>query len=200
MDATRTYVRFDCGMYTYIYIYIVPAFGASGSCQIYCHAKEHRDLSLTYTLPLPPTAVQTWAFRGNGTAESRDTLRDMIWRQLNAGGSVWLTGHSKGGAVATTASSRLLFGDSVNDANLPDEAVRRPNDNMLTVRSGSLSRLSVTTFNAPKAFKSEPAAMYDIASAKVGSKHVRVEHQADLVRNFPLFGGTKHVGDAHREG
>ncbi|CAN0524640.1 unnamed protein product, partial [Scytosiphon promiscuus] len=36
----------------------------------------------------------------------------MIWRQLNAGGSVWLTGHSKGGAVATTASSRLLFGDS----------------------------------------------------------------------------------------
>lgn len=55
---------------------------------------------------------QVWKVPGDKPDGPKDSLRSLIWRQLNAGNRVWLTGHSKGGAVATTAASRLLLGDS----------------------------------------------------------------------------------------
>jgi len=55
---------------------------------------------------------QVWKVSGDKPDGPKDNLRGLIWRQLNAGNRVWLAGHSKGGAVATTAASRLLLGDS----------------------------------------------------------------------------------------
>lgn len=118
----------------------------------------------------------------------------MIWKQLNAGSKVWLTGHSKGGAVATAAASRLLLGDAVDDAALPNPALRRPEDRQLTIRYGPLSKLSVFTFNAPMAFSVTLAEAYDTRLAEVGAEHVRVEHRADRVRKLPPLTEMRHVG------
>lgn len=113
---------------------------------------------------------------------------------MNAGNRVWLAGHSKGGAVATTAASRLLLGDAVDDGSLANPAVRRPEDSLLTVRCGPLWRLSVFTFNAPKAFSVPLADAYDKRLAEVGAEHVRVEHRADRVRKLPPLAEMRHVG------
>lgn len=129
-----------------------------------------------------------------------DTLRGVIWRQLNAGNRVWLAGHSKGGAVATSAAARLLLGDSVVDSHLPDPAVRRPEGRMVTVAGGSLSRLSVFTFNAPMAFAGPLAAAYDARLAEVGAEHVRFENKADRVRKLPAGQGLMHVGKTKLQG
>lgn len=129
-----------------------------------------------------------------------DTLRGMIWRQLNAGNRVWLAGHSKGGAVATAGAARLLLGDSVVDADLPDPAVRRPEAGVLTVVGGSLSRLSVFTYNAPMAFAEPLAAAYEARLAEVGAEHVRFENKADRVRKLPAGQGLMHVGNRELQG
>lgn len=131
---------------------------------------------------------------------ARDTLRGLIWRQLNAGDRVWLTGHSKGGAVATTAASRVLLGDSVVDADLPDSNVRRPEAQMVPLAGGPLSKLSVFTFNAPMAFAAPLAELYDARLAEAGGEHVRFEHRADRVRKLPPDDRMRHVGHRELEG
>lgn len=143
---------------------------------------------------LPPQTLQIWDSLGGAIDGYTDTLRGMIWRQLNAGNRVWLAGHSKGGAVATTAASRLLLGDAVADAALPNPALRRPEDKLLTIRCGPLSRLSVFTFNAPKAFSVPLAEAYEARLTEVGAEHVRIEHRADRVRKLPPLAEMRHVG------
>lgn len=140
------------------------------------------------------TLNEIWDSLGDAIDGYTDTLRGMIWRQLNAGNRVWLAGHSKGGAVAATAASRLLLGDAVGDAALPNPALRRPEDRQLTIRYGPLSKLSVFTFNAPKSFSVPLAEAYEARLAEVGAEHVRVEHRADRVRKLPPLAEMKHVG------
>lgn len=143
---------------------------------------------------------KTWTVPGEEVDGTADTLRGLIWRQLNAGNRVWLTGHSKGGAVATTAASRLLLGDCVVDSELPDPAVRRPEGRMVSVVGSPLSRLSVFTFNAPMSFARPLAALYDAILARVRGEHVRFEHRADRVRKLPPGGEMVHVGERQLEG
>ena len=129
-----------------------------------------------------------------------DTLREMLWRQLNAGNRVWLTGHSKGGAVATTAAARLLLGDSTRDADLSDPATRRPEESMVAVAGGPLSKLSVFTFNAPKAFTISLAELYEARLEEVKGEHMRFEHKADRIRQLPPDARMVHVGQRQLEG
>lgn len=62
----------------------------------------------------PPPFDHAWERQGSLQSGSQDDVRDLIWRQLNRRKKVLLTGHSKGGAVATTAASRLVLGDGVS--------------------------------------------------------------------------------------
>lgn len=129
-----------------------------------------------------------------------DTVRGRIWRQLNAGKRVLLTGHSKGGAVATTAAARLLLGDSIDDRALMDPATGRPHDCSDLTDKSSLSRLSIFTFNAPLAFSAPLAQVYEEHLAKSGAEHVRVEHRSDRVRILPAGEGLVHVGHLELRG
>eukprot|EP00903_Cladosiphon_okamuranus_P012108 g11361.t1 len=107
----------------------------------------------------------------------------MIWRHLNKGGRVWLTGHSKGGAVATTAASRLVLGDSAQDNTLPAR-VRRPAEPSREL-SSALKRLSVFTFNAPKALNRPLAEEYEKKIREMGMLHLRFETEGDVVVGLP---------------
>ncbi|CAN0098171.1 unnamed protein product [Sphacelaria rigidula] len=146
-----------------------------------------------------------------------DSLRSMIWRQLNAGNRVWLTGHSKGGAVATTAAARLLLGDSVVDRDLADPATRRPEGAAAYETGCALSRLSIYTFNAPMALSEELAQAYEARVADItvanstelvdgtslmsrGIEHIRFEHKSDEVRRLPAGVGLVHVGSTRYQG
>lgn len=120
---------------------------------------------------------------------------------------MWLTGHSKGGAVATTAASRLLLGDSVVDSDLLDPAVRRhdpfiqQSDGRVAFDTGgSLKRLSVITFNAPMAFAKPLAESYDLVLAHVRGEHVRFEQKSDIIRKLPPGSDMAHVGEMQLEG
>eukprot|EP00752_Nemacystus_decipiens_P011644 g10337.t2 len=124
-----------------------------------------------------------------------NTLRRIIWRHLNKGGRVWLVGHSKGGAVATTAATRLILGDSAQDDALPTR-VRRPADPSPEL-SNALKRLSIFTFNAPKALNAPLAEEYDKKAKDNGIIHLRFETQGDTVVNLPPpWLRLKHVGVA----
>lgn len=103
---------------------------------------------------------------------------------------MWLTGHSKGGAVATTAASRLLLGDSVHDAFPPLREQKRV----------LMSRLSVFTYNAPMAFTIPLARLYDARLDEAGGEHMRFEQKADRVRKLPPGMEMSHVGDRKLEG
>lgn len=143
---------------------------------------------------LHPT-IKVWGVPGeNLGGRPADTLRGRIWRQLNAGARVWLTGHSKGGAIATTAAARLLLGDAVGDRECPDPATRRPDETLVRGAGTCLSRLSVFTFNAPLAFSVPLAKAYEEQLAAAGAEHVRFEHRSDRVRMLPAGDGLVHVG------
>ncbi|CAM9926036.1 unnamed protein product [Ectocarpus sp. 12 AP-2014] len=175
------------------------------------------------------TLDEVWKVPGDKPDGPKDNLRGLIWRQLNAGNRVWLTGHSKGGAVATTAASRLLLGDSSvgGKEEAADPAVRRPEPDMLSLRGSPLSRLSVFTYNAPMAFSIPLADLYDARMAEIGRReggtarrlhlrggggeeqeehqeehqqHVRFEHRADRVRKLPPSSDMRHVGERRLEG
>lgn len=53
---------------------------------------------------------------------------------------------------------------------MADPAVRRPPPELLSLRGGPLSRLSVLTFNAPMAFSAPLADLYDAKLAEVGGR------------------------------
>lgn len=78
---------------------------------------------------------------------------------------------------ATTASSRLLLGDSTDDASASaaDPMVGRPTEEMIAQGDGRspLSKLSVITFNAPKAFTTPLAELYMARMALVQGEHLR---------------------------
>lgn len=114
-----------------------------------------------------------------------------------------------------------------DEEEMADPAVRRPEPDMLTVRGGALSRLCVFTYNAPMAFSSPLADLYDKRMAEVEGRetgtgvgffhlmggggqhdeqeeelwqHVRFEHRADRVRKLPPAMDMKHVGERRLEG
>lgn len=121
---------------------------------------------------------QIWNAPGTG-AERGVSMRDRIVWALSTGQQVWLTGHSMGGAIATTAAALLLCGR---------ESRHREN----------LSALSVTTFNAPRALRPAHAERYDNARQDYGVRHHRIEHRADPVPSMPP--GYEQVGDSTRRG
>lgn len=113
---------------------------------------------------------------------------------------------------------------------MADPAVRRPEPDMVSLRGGALSRLSVFTYNAPMAFSAPLADLYDKRMAEVGGRgtgtavgffhlmggggqrdededgdeghhqHVRFEHRADRVRKLPPSMDMRHVGRRKLEG
>ncbi|CAM9357474.1 unnamed protein product [Scytosiphon promiscuus] len=131
----------------------------------------------------------------------RDSLRSLIWRQLNGGNRVWLTGHSKGGAVATTAASRLLLGDSSvgGKEERADPAVRRPDPDALNHAGGPLSRLSVFTHNAPMAFSAPLAELYDARWAEVGGGRGAGEGFRRAARHLRGGGGEEEEQEQERQ-
>ncbi|CAM9919599.1 unnamed protein product [Ectocarpus sp. 4 AP-2014] len=149
------------------------------------------------------TVEEFWEQPGDVVAGGTDdTVRGIIWRQLNSGGQVWLTGHSKGGAIATTASSRLVFGDSVDDAVLADPTVRRPPSEIVDATDGSspLSKVSVLTFSAPKAFTRPVAEAYTAKMVAVQAEHMRFTNKADALRDMPPLPIMIHVGQQQEYG
>lgn len=120
----------------------------------------------------------------------------MIWRQLSEGKKVWLTGHSKGGGVATVAASRLLLGDSI------DNRVLR--DLLGSTRAGHTEglspRLSVLSFNSPMTLNKSLAAEYTTRLAEVNGEHLRFENKGDVIRSMPKVLFFKHVGESHEYG
>lgn len=108
------------------------------------------------------------------------TMRGMVVSALRSGRQVWLTGHSMGGAVATTAAALLLCGRESQCLE-------------------SLSELSVMTLNAPKALRKPDAERFGAAMEECGVQYRRMEHRADRVRFGPP-GGYEHVGDEDLRG
>lgn len=102
-------------------------------------------------------------------------MKESILNHLNESKPVWLTGHSKGGAVATTAAARLVCGEEAVD----------------TFSAGS-RRLSVVTFNSPEALEPPSAEAYEEAFKRFGLHHLRIEHADDVERKVPA--GLWHVG------
>lgn len=109
-------------------------------------------------------------------AGSSFTLSESIFRHLRQGKRVWLTGHSKGGAVATTAAANLICGriDPTDSANL--------------------AGISVVTFNSPLVFKTRFAGVYEEACRRFRIDHMRVQNENDIVPNLPRWQGLAHVG------
>lgn len=105
------------------------------------------------------------------------TMKDVIYGRLSQGKKVWLTGHSKGGAVATTAAAHLLCGQS--------------SDPLLEAQ---LANLSIITFSSPLVFKAWFADVYNKARHRFGVAHLRFQHQDDLVPYLPFGGAFAHVG------
>ncbi|CAM9793117.1 unnamed protein product [Scytosiphon promiscuus] len=168
--------------------------------------KGRRDARGVYRV-WEDTINEMWEHPGDVVSDGpKDTMREMIWRQLNQGKRVWLTGHSKGGAIATTASSRLLLGDAVDDADTgtaaADPTARRPGEEVITAGDGRspLSKLSVITFNAPKAFTKALAELYVARMALVQGEHLRFTHKGDAMRSAPLIPGMSHVGQKIKYG
>ena len=77
---------------------------------------------------------------------------------------------------AANAASRLLLGDSVDDAlSTADLAVKRPGEEVIMLGEGKspLSKLSVLTFNAPMPFTSPLADLYTARMRLVEAEHLR---------------------------
>lgn len=105
-------------------------------------------------------------------------MKDAICGHLRQMKKVWLTGHSKGGAVATTAAAHLLCPQS--------------SDSLL--EATQLTRLSIVTFSSPLVFKAGFADVYDKVRNGFGLTHLRIHHQDDIVPRLPLGGAFAHVG------
>lgn len=84
-----------------------------------------------------------------------------------------------------------------DEEEMADPAVRRPEPEMLTVRGGPLSRLSVFTFNAPMAFSVPLADLYDARMAEVGGRESTVVSGVGKIGN--LRGGGRG-GEEDEEG
>lgn len=121
--------------------------------------------------------------------EASDTCGDSMERTtlnwLGAGKDVWITGHSKGGAVATAAAFHLVMG-AMRGGDCP--------------RRRQLRRLSVVTFNAPMAVREEAGRRYDDAREELGVTHRRMHNATDFVRHSPPFVSLCHVGDEEEYG
>ena len=77
---------------------------------------------------------------------------------------------------AVDAASRLLLGDSVDDASsAADPAVKRPGEEVIMLGDGKspLSKLSVLTFNAPMAFTKPLSDIYIARMALVEAETLR---------------------------
>ena len=77
---------------------------------------------------------------------------------------------------AVNAASRLLLGDSVDDASsTADTAAKRPGEDVITLGEGKspLSKLSVLTFNAPMAFTKPLSDIYIARMALVEAETLR---------------------------
>lgn len=78
---------------------------------------------------------------------------------------------------AANAASRLLLGDSVDDASnsATDPAVKRPGEEVIMLSEGKspLAKLSVLTFNAPMAFTKPLADLYTARMALAEAETLR---------------------------
>lgn len=112
-------------------------------------------------------------------------MEDTLWRQLASKGKLWITGHSKGGALATTAAARLLH-----------QAPPPPH-----CPEANLRHLSVLSFNAPMALCDTLADDYIAKSERLRVNHRRLFNTADVIRKTPPFGRLRHVGkpEEHEE-
>lgn len=110
-------------------------------------------------------------------------MEQVIWEHLATvdDGKVWITGHSKGGAIATTAAARVVV-RKADSPQLSPEQLRQ------------LGSLSVLSFNAPKALSAPLAEEYDGLIQQLGINHRRIFNKADSVRKLPLQAILRHVG------
>lgn len=111
----------------------------------------------------------------------REPVQVIVRDWLAKGKRVWITGHSKGGALATAAAYRLVCGDSPRRFN---------RDN--------LRHLSVLTYNAPKAVRITAAERYNSEIRSLGVTHRTMYNPEDSVRNLPPFASLCHVGTDER--
>lgn len=129
---------------------------------------------------------QVWNSPADDELSSDDgfKMRQILWQQLDEDNRVWITGHSKGGAIATTCAARLVMRPTLND------------------RGNQLHQLSVLTFNAPKALRDPLATEYNLKISHLGVTHRCLYNEADFVRTLPPFAGLRHVGseESHGEG
>ncbi|CAN0019006.1 unnamed protein product [Ectocarpus fasciculatus] len=141
-----------------------PLFGDAGDGEVY-------DLWIEIL-------EQIWDSPADDERLSNDalTMRQILWKQFNENNGVWISGHSKGGALATTCAARLVLGRVRDDSR------------------DKLRQLSVLTFNAPKALCERLATDYERSIRRLGVTHRRLFNEADRVRDAPPFAELRHVG------
>lgn len=105
--------------------------------------------------------------------EQHGSMRETILWALVRDFEVWITGHSLGGAVATTVAGFLLCGN--NSFKLP-----------------CISNLHIVTFNSPRVFKTKSAQEYERSREEHDVKHRKIECMKDIVKLVPLR--YDHVG------
>lgn len=110
------------------------------------------------------------------------SLEDSIGHALRGGRQLWLTGHSRGGAIAQISSALLVCGEESRQS------------------THLLRRLSVVTFNAPMALVANDVLRYEEARRLYGVEHRRIEHRGDMIRLLPAGLGLKHGGDQEVHG
>ncbi|CAM9916357.1 unnamed protein product [Ectocarpus sp. 12 AP-2014] len=135
---------------------------------------------------------QMWKHPGTPAERDGPTMEETVWEHLISDNEVWITGHSKGGALATTAAARLVLGEE-DAAHSPRHAPEK------------LSNLSVLTINAPMALRQPLAEKYDekIQPSLLDVTHRRLFNKADGVRNVPPkfpYPDLRHVGTAEEHG
>lgn len=122
-----------------------------------------------------------WDCQGTPKREDGLRMKDVLWNHLEDGKKVWITGHSKGGALATTAAARLVLGTK-------EGRNSRTRD--------KLCYLSVLTFNAPKALCKPLAGRYQSEIERLSVNHLRLFNKGDVVRLTPPLVCLCHVGTA----
>lgn len=119
-----------------------------------------------------------WNSQGTPEREDGLVMKDVLWNHLEEGKEVWVTGHSKGGALATTAAARLVLGTEDRKCHARDK----------------LRYLSVLTFNAPKALRKPLAGKYQSEIDRLSIKHLRLFNKGDIIRRLPPLPELYHVG------
>lgn len=138
-----------------------------------CTVPVRRLSSLTYR--------QLWNKPGTHAsadlAEPRNTtMKDVIVGYLRRGKRVWLTGHSKGGSVATTAAAHLICGET-------SETI-----------AAHLPGLSIVTFSSALVFKKRFADVYNDSLTRFQIDQISFRKKGDIVPNLPCWKGLSHVG------